>query len=91
MAYAGTGALKTDFTRTGKRTREGALDDLKKSIVRYLKNNYFDGARQDAYDLITGTWIPRRSASSALFLVTDSRPLVIRSVCTCLLIMFKAF
>jgi hypothetical protein len=45
-AYAGTGALKTEFTRTGKRTRQGALDDLKKSVLRYLKNNHFDGARQ---------------------------------------------
>jgi hypothetical protein len=45
-AYAGSGALKTDFTRTGKRTRQGALDDLKKSVLRYLRNNHFDGARQ---------------------------------------------
>lgn len=45
-AYAGTGALKTDFTRSGKRTRQGAFDDLKKSALRYLKNNHFDGARQ---------------------------------------------
>ena len=45
-AYAGTGALKTDFTRTGKRTHQGALDDLKKSVLRYLRNNHFDGARQ---------------------------------------------
>ena len=45
-AYAGTGALKTDFTRTGKRTKQGALDDLKKSVLRYLRNNHFDGARQ---------------------------------------------
>ena len=45
-AYAGTGALKTDFTRTGKRTRQGAFDDLTKSVLRYLRNNHFDGARQ---------------------------------------------
>ncbi|THH17404.1 hypothetical protein EW146_g3395 [Bondarzewia mesenterica] len=32
-AYAGTGALKTDFTRTGKRTRAGAFDDLQKQVV----------------------------------------------------------
>ncbi|KAJ3096363.1 hypothetical protein HDU96_000788 [Phlyctochytrium bullatum] len=44
--YSGTGALKTDFTRTGKRTREGVLNDLMNSIVRYIKNNYLDGARQ---------------------------------------------
>lgn len=45
-AYAGSGALKTDFTRTNKRTRKGLLEDGYKSVLRYLKNNYFDGARQ---------------------------------------------
>jgi hypothetical protein len=45
-AYAGTPALKTDFTRTGKRTRMGAFEDFTKSAMRYLKNNYFDGPRQ---------------------------------------------
>ena len=46
IAYSGTGALKTDFTRTGKRTRKGLLEDGWNSVVRYLKNNFFDGARQ---------------------------------------------
>ena len=32
--YSGTGALKTDFTRTGKRTKAGALEDGKRSITR---------------------------------------------------------
>ncbi|KAF9113818.1 hypothetical protein BGX27_000722 [Mortierella sp. AM989] len=50
-AYSGTGALKTDFTRTGNRTKAGALQDLQNSIVRYVKNNFLDGNRQDAYDL----------------------------------------
>ena len=45
-AYAGSGAMKTDFTRTGKRTRRGAFDDLTKGVLRYLRNNHFDGARQ---------------------------------------------
>ncbi|KAI1317511.1 hypothetical protein EDD11_008318 [Mortierella claussenii] len=45
-AYSGTGALKTDFTRTGNRTKAGALQDLQNSIIRYVKNNFFDGARQ---------------------------------------------
>ncbi|KAI0029153.1 SacI homology domain-containing protein [Vararia minispora EC-137] len=79
-AYAGTPALKTDFVRTGKRTKEGALDDGKKSVMRYIKNNLFDGARQDAYDLITGSWIPRRGPQTSLFLITDNRPLVIRAI-----------
>ncbi|KAF8941493.1 hypothetical protein BGZ58_007860 [Dissophora ornata] len=50
-AYSGTGALKTDYTRTGERTKIGALHDLENSIIRYVKNNFMDGARQDAYDL----------------------------------------
>ena len=77
-AYSGTGALKTDFTRTGKRTKKGALDDLYKSIVRYLKNNFFDGARQDGFDLVTGTWTPDRGTAG--FLISDDRPLILRAV-----------
>ena len=56
MQYSGTGALKTDFTRTGQRTRAGALQDLTNSIIRYGKNNFFDGSRQDAFDLVLGGW-----------------------------------
>ncbi|GAA5938941.1 hypothetical protein JCM3775_003173 [Rhodotorula graminis] len=59
-AYSGTGALKTDYTRTGKRSKEGALQDGINSAMRYIKNNFLDGPRQDAYDLVTGTWVPRR-------------------------------
>lgn len=44
--YSGTGALKTDFTRTGKRTAVGALWDGYNSLVRYYKNNFRDGGRQ---------------------------------------------
>ncbi|KAF8898432.1 SacI homology domain-containing protein [Infundibulicybe gibba] len=79
-AYGGSGALKSDFTRTNKRTRKGVLEDGYKSVMRYLKNNYFDGARQDAFDLMTGNWVPRKNPSSALFLVTDPRPLITRSM-----------
>ena len=46
VAYSGTGALKVEFTRTGKRTHMGLVEDGYKSVVRYLKNNFFDGARQ---------------------------------------------
>ena len=45
-AYGGSAALKSDFTRTNKRTKMGAFDDGVKSLVRYLKNNFLDGARQ---------------------------------------------
>ena len=53
LQYAGSEALKTDLTRTGKRTFTGMLRDLKTAIVRYYKNNFCDGRRQDAIDLGT--------------------------------------
>uniref|UniRef100_A0A7E4UTD1 Phosphatidylinositol-3-phosphatase SAC1 n=1 Tax=Panagrellus redivivus TaxID=6233 RepID=A0A7E4UTD1_PANRE len=52
--YAGTGALKTDYTRTGKRTLNGALQDGVNALTRYFKNNFADGYRQDAIDLFLG-------------------------------------
>jgi phosphatidylinositol 4-phosphatase len=79
-AYAGSGALKSDFTRTNKRTRQGALEDGVKSLTRYLKNTFFDGPKQDAFDLVTGAWVPRKSPSANMFLVADRRPLLVRSV-----------
>ena len=48
-AYAGTGALKTDYTRTGKRSKQGQLQDGYNSIMRYIRNNFFDGDRQVRY------------------------------------------
>lgn len=80
FAYAGSGAMKTDFTRTGKRSQKGALEDGYKSVTRYVKNNYFDGPRQDAFDLMTGAWTPRRGKSTAMALLVDRRPLIIRSM-----------
>ncbi|KZO96288.1 inositol/phosphatidylinositol phosphatase [Calocera viscosa TUFC12733] len=59
-AYAGTGALKADYTRTGKRTREGLINDGVNATTRYFRNNFTDGPRQDAYDLLTGAWRARR-------------------------------
>ena len=56
LQYSGTGALKTDFTRTGKRTTQGALNDLSNSCIRYVKNNFFDGWRQDSFDLFVGRY-----------------------------------
>jgi len=79
-AYGGSGALKSDFTRTNKRTRKGLIEDGFKSTTRYLKNNFFDGAKQDGFDLVTGVWIPRKSPSSSLFLISDTRPLITRSM-----------
>lgn len=59
MLYAGTGALKTDFTRTGKRTMiQGPLADGVNSVMRYYLNNLVDGQRQDSVDLIIGKYKP---------------------------------
>ncbi|KAF5314077.1 hypothetical protein D9611_006765 [Ephemerocybe angulata] len=79
-AYAGSGALKSDFTRTNQRTQKGVLEDGVKSVTRYLKNTFFDGTKQDAFDLVTGAWIPRKNPATALFLVADTRPLIIRAM-----------
>lgn len=46
IQYSGTGALKTDFTRTGKRTQWGLIRDGMNSFTRYFKNNFADGFRQ---------------------------------------------
>ncbi|KAI5711555.1 phosphatidylinositide phosphatase SAC1 isoform X1 [Diaphorina citri] len=56
IQYSGTGALKTDFTRTGKRTKVGMLNDLYNTLARYYKNNFQDGFRQDAIDLFLGNY-----------------------------------
>ena len=54
--YSGTGALKTDFTRTGKRTPMGALQDGVNSALRYYFGNFSDGRRQDSLDLLFGAY-----------------------------------
>ena len=56
IQYSGTGALKTDFTRTGKRTVMGAVRDGIYSATRYYKNNLTDGFRQDSIDLFLGNY-----------------------------------
>lgn len=56
--YTGTGAQKTDYTRTGKRTIMGALEDLRKSVVRYILNNFYDGFNHDSYLLFCGNFEP---------------------------------
>ncbi|KAH9987805.1 inositol polyphosphate phosphatase [Russula vinacea] len=40
--YAGTGALNTSFTRSGKRTLAGVLSDATKSVSRAYINNFQD-------------------------------------------------
>jgi hypothetical protein len=54
MLYAGTPALKTDFTRFGKRTLKGMIDDGINSVTRYFINNFIDHETQNAYNFISG-------------------------------------
>ncbi|SGZ57146.1 CIC11C00000000851 [Sungouiella intermedia] len=67
-AYSGTGALKTDYTRTGKRTKLGVLNDGINSVTRYYLNNYKDGYRQDSYDLFLGNYRPFQDSISNPFI-----------------------
>ncbi|KAG0643416.1 putative phosphoinositide phosphatase [Tuber brumale] len=92
--YSGTGALKTDFTRTGVRTKAGAIADLSNSITRYFRNNFSDGPRQDAYDLFLGVYLPSETAMSSLLFI-DRRPIMIQSIpyvlCGAILLELAAF
>lgn len=56
LQYTGTRALKTDFTRTGKRTIWGMLMDGYHSLIRYYMNNFSDGFRQDSMHLFLGQY-----------------------------------
>ncbi len=52
--YAGTGALKSSFTRTGKMSLAGAIADVRKSATRLYYNNFADKARQITIDTLLG-------------------------------------
>lgn len=78
-SYSGTGALKTDFTRTGNRTKAGALQDLRNSITRYAKNNFTDGPKQDAFDLFQGVYLPTNSVGGTPVFI-DKRPLILQAI-----------
>ncbi|EPZ31706.1 DNase I-like protein [Rozella allomycis CSF55] len=58
--YTGTGALKSGFTRTGKRTIAGLMDDAKKSAQRFYVNNFTDKSKQTTIDILLGN-IPNSS------------------------------
>ncbi|XP_072024166.1 LOW QUALITY PROTEIN: phosphatidylinositol-3-phosphatase SAC1-B-like [Amphiura filiformis] len=85
LQYAGTGALKTDFTRTGKRTRLGLLKDGVNSAIRYYKNNFVDGFRQDSVDLFLGNYIVEETEgitiSCPLRRTRDVRFMLLPAIC----------
>ncbi|KAK3005919.1 hypothetical protein RJ639_017792 [Escallonia herrerae] len=57
IQYSGTPALKGDFVRCGQRTMQGILNDGWNSLMRYYLNNFCDGTKQDAIDLLQGHYI----------------------------------
>ena len=79
-SYSGTGAMKTDVTRTGKRTKMGALQDARIGITRYLLNNFRDGPRQDSFDLFLGAYQPGESNIGTSLVFVDRRPILIQSI-----------
>ncbi|XP_062352535.1 phosphatidylinositide phosphatase SAC2 isoform X1 [Cinclus cinclus] len=52
--YAGTAALKGDFTRTGERKLAGVMKDGMNSANRYYLNRFRDAYRQAVIDLMQG-------------------------------------
>eukprot|EP01129_Flabellula_baltica_P005730 TRINITY_DN2092_c0_g2_i7.p1 TRINITY_DN2092_c0_g2~~TRINITY_DN2092_c0_g2_i7.p1 ORF type:complete len:1408 (+),score=290.74 TRINITY_DN2092_c0_g2_i7:24-4247(+) len=54
MAYAGTGAMKSSYTRTGKRSLAGMFDDGLKSVTRMYINNFKDDTTQESIDYFLG-------------------------------------
>jgi hypothetical protein len=52
--YAGTGALRSSYTRHGKMSLAGALADARKTAARLYINNFSDKARQRTIDLLLG-------------------------------------
>lgn len=78
QSYAGTGAMKTDMTRLGRRTQVGALRDGQIAVTRYCRNNFLDGPRQDAFDLFLGAYTPNEA--TAQFIFADRRPVLIQAV-----------
>ncbi|KAI0881244.1 putative SAC1 protein [Annulohypoxylon maeteangense] len=79
-SYAGTGAMKTDITRTGKRTKAGIMGDGKVAVMRYYLNNFRDGPRQDAFDLFLGAYEPAAANIGSSLIFADRRPILIQSI-----------
>lgn len=64
LEYAGTHALKGDLVRYGRQTVSGLIKDGMSALSRYYLNNFQDGIRQDALDLISGRYSIRRDGPS---------------------------
>ena len=54
--YAGSDALKTDITETGRRTTRGRIRDGVSSMRRYVSNNFRDAVRLKTVGVLLGTY-----------------------------------
>ncbi|XP_060674208.1 phosphoinositide phosphatase SAC8 isoform X1 [Ziziphus jujuba] len=68
LQYAGTYALKGDLVRYGRQTITGAIKDGVSALSRYYLNNFHDGVRQDAMDLISGRYTVNKNGPSPFHL-----------------------
>ncbi|CAN0873641.1 Phosphoinositide phosphatase SAC6 [Linum grandiflorum] len=57
LQYSGTPALKGNFIRLGQRTTQGIVKDGINAFVRFYLNNFEDGKKHDAIDLVQGHYI----------------------------------
>ncbi|MCD9637867.1 Phosphoinositide phosphatase sac8 [Datura stramonium] len=64
LEYSGTHALKRDLVRYGKQTMTGLIQDGMSALSRYFLNNFQDGIRQDAVDLISGRYSVNKGSPS---------------------------
>ncbi|ETN41680.1 uncharacterized protein HMPREF1541_03616 [Cyphellophora europaea CBS 101466] len=66
--YAGTAALKGDFTRTRKRNYQGALNDFSLTLSRYYNNMVNDYFSQAVIDVLLGelSWTAFEDFESSL-------------------------
>lgn len=77
--YTGSGAIKSKFTRTGKITLYGFVDDVKKSAHRMIVSSFPDKAKQQAIDTFLGNAsgqkiIVARGAAAIGNLLTGEEP-----------------
>ncbi|CAK9139979.1 unnamed protein product [Ilex paraguariensis] len=64
LEYSGTHALKGDLVRYGRQTMAGLIKDGMSALSRYYLNNFQDGIRQDAMDLISGHYMVNKNSPS---------------------------
>ena len=91
MGYAGTPALKTDFTRTGKSTFKGKINDGIHSLARYYKNNLTDGTKQDSIDLLIGAYKPDITATTSPFAPRPSQESLATNLLKAFVLMLVVF